>query len=181
MGKQNSPRIDEFDAICMTARRSPTRGKIGNYVGQMTVPGFANCTSPSNPRQQVRRYVKTPRPNSLRQQWIAHVLREAWGFDRWSINPRWPEVIEAGIRVGFYWNVVVFNEDGSETNSYFKGVQRGGLIRSMIREMTRYVAGLERLPPRMRDIRSVDLPFTENVTSYLNTLNTIPYGISPRP
>ena len=181
MGKQNTHRIDPFDAICMTARRSPTRGKIGDFVAQMTTPGFANCTSPSNPRQQVRRYVKTPRPNSLRQQWIAHVLREAWQFNRWKVNPRWPEVIAAGLRVGFYWNVVVVNEDGSETNSLFKARQRGGLITSMIREMTSYIARTERLPPFFSDIRSPNLPFTENVTAYLNTLNTIPYGISPRP
>ena len=180
MPKQNTHRIDPFDAICMTARRSPTRGKIGDFVAQMTTPGFANCTSPSNPRQQVRRYVKTPRPNSLRQQWIAHVLREAWLFNNARFRPRWPEVVAAGMRVGFYWNVVVVNEDGSETNSRFKAPQRGDLIRSFIREMTAEIARTERLPPFFSDIRTPRLLFTENFTAYLNTLNTIPYGYSPR-
>ena len=172
--------VEPFDMICNLARRGGISGKIGDFVAQKTIPAAANCAAPGNPRQQVRRYVKTPRPNSLRQQWIAHVLRESWIFNNARFRPRWPEVVDAGIRVGFYWNVVVVNEDGSETNSRFKAGQRGGLIQSFIREMTGEIARTERLPPFFSDIRTPRLLFDENFTGYLNTLNRIPYGYSPR-
>ena len=180
MPKQNTHQIDPFDAICMTARRSPTRGKIGDFVAQMTTPGFANCTSPSNPRQQVRRYVKTPRPNSIRQQWIAHVLRECWQFESSSRFPQWPEVIDAGIRIGFYWNTQQQDADGRWQSFRYKAPQRGGLIRSFIREMTQEIARLEELPPIFSDIRTPRVRFPREFETYLQTVRTIPYGYSPR-
>ena len=180
MGKQNSPRIDEFDAICMTARRSTTRGKIGNYVGQLTTPSFANCTSPGNPRQQVRRYVKTPHPNSIRQQFIANALRQAWQFDRLNLTPRRQEVIDAAARIGFYWNTIRIDDNGVETNGYYKAAQRGGLVPSFIREMTIEVREFTTLPPFTSDINTPRLFFVEEVTRYLERLRRIPYGFSPR-
>ena len=177
--KQNSPRINEFDAICMTARRSPTRGKIGNYVGQMTVEGFANCTSPSNPRQQVRRYVKTPWPNSLPQQWIKVALQQSWKFVGLNISPRRQEVLDAARRIGFWFETQRFAEDGTATIGYFKAYQRGGLVQSVIRETTRDTRNYNNKPISTAILDTPILSQSRFVEFYLNELNTRPYGFSP--
>ena len=180
MQKQNSPRINEFDAICMTARRSPTRGKIGNYVGQMTVEGFANCTSPSNPRQQIRRYVKTPWPNSLAQKWIAVALQQSWKFDGSNRSSRRQEVLDAARRIGFWFETSRYAPDGTRTQGYFKAYQQGGLVPSLIRETTRDTRHYNTRSTSTAILDTPILIFPNFVDSYLQILNTIPYGFSAR-
>ena len=178
MGKQNTHRIDPFDAICMTARRSPTRGKIGNFVAQMTTPGFANCTSPSNPRQQVRRYVKTPYPASIRQQWIALALRESWGFFKDSSPRLMPQIESLFRQEGFYFRTLRPNDSGgSRVHSYKAGI-RGELVRSFIREITRDVPNFGDIPFTPDYPRLFTITDEFDLEDYRQTLRTLNFGLN---
>ena len=166
--------------ICAVARRGGISGRIGDFVAQKTIADAANCASPGNPRQQVRRWVRTPRPNTLAQQWTAKMLRIGWQWHNFRFNVRFPEVLAAAEREGFWFYSGRILPDGVTQDGYYKAALRGTFIQSIVREMTRQASFVNKLPIDDSTVRTQRLFFDSEIDLYLNTLPTIPYGYSPR-
>ena len=93
----------QFEMLCEQARRGGLIGRVGEFVGQRTIEIAANCKSRTQPRQQVRAYVKTPsNPNTRRDEW-----RRLMGLvmGQWSnvTEERRQRIIEVNATTGLTW------------------------------------------------------------------------------
>ena len=164
--------------ICNLARRGGISGKIGDYVAQKTIPAAANCAAPGNPRQQVRRWIQTPRPNTIPQQWIARALRESWRFVNSNNTDRREEVLRATFSIGFYFNTLRLQPNGSYQSGFYKAPVKGSFIGSVIRETTRDVSNVYARPVSEADWFLRDLSDRGFIQQYLEDLAFFRYGFN---
>ena len=176
--KTKPSQVEPFDMICNLARRGGISGKIGDFVAQKTIPAAANCASPGNPRQQVRRWIRTPHPNSIRQQFIRQALINAWFVSRLPPQRIRPQAERLWRDVGFIFDTIRPRPDGSERSHIYRAGIRGSIVRSFIREMTRDVSNYGALPLNV-DVPSIPtIQDEDDIEFYRQLIPTYNFGLN---